>query len=131
MEIVQYEPDGLTALNKGRFMDGPRISTRMSHVRITAGALEPVMKFYGDILGFTEIWRCSKDGQVPDIEKSAAQLEARRSLANYTQPMAIKTGFNRRRQLKLLNPDGTRSKLMELKTVDGVPAVSSTATPIR
>jgi lactoylglutathione lyase len=166
VEIVQYEPDSLTVLNKGKFMDGPRISTRMSHVGITVGALEPAIKFYGDILGFSEIWRGSKDGkvlnwvnmkvpdgddylefmlydqkpdltalgtlhhlcfEVADIDKAVAQLEGRRGLVNYTKPMDIKTGVNRRRQVNLFDPDGTRSELMEPRTVDGVPAPPSTA----
>jgi lactoylglutathione lyase len=63
VEIVQYEPDGLSMVNKGKFMDGPRISTRMPHVGIIVGKLEPAMKFYGELLGFQETWRGSKDGK--------------------------------------------------------------------
>lgn len=170
VEIVQYEPDGQTVLNYGKFMDGPRIATRMSHVGITVGALEPAMKFYGEILGFTEIWRGSKDDkvlnwvnmkvpdgndylefmlydqkptvtalgtlhhlclEVPDIDKAVAELESRRDRANYTKPMDVKTGVNRKRQVNLFDPDGTRSELMEPRTVDGVPAPPSTAAPAR
>src|ERR1035437_1487526 len=47
-------------------MDGPRISTRIAHLGIIVGALDPAMKFYGDILGFKEIWRGSKNGKVLD-----------------------------------------------------------------
>ena len=170
VEIVQYEPDGLTVLNYGKFMDGPglstRLSTRMSHVGITVGALDRSMQFYGDILGFQEIWRGSKDGkvlnwvnmkvpdgdeylefmlydqkpsltalgtlhhlcfEVPDIDQALAQLEKRRDRSGYSKPMDIKTGVNRRRQVNLFDPDGTRSELMEPKTVDGVPAPPSSA----
>ena len=63
VEIVQYEPDGLSMLNKGKFMDGPRIATRMPHVGIIVGSLEPALKFYGELLGCKEIWRGSKDGK--------------------------------------------------------------------
>ena len=63
VEIVQYEPDGLSMLNKGKFMDGPRISKRIMHLGITVGTLAPAMKFYGDLLGFKETWRGSKDGK--------------------------------------------------------------------
>src|ERR1022692_2963846 len=53
VEIVQYEPDGFTVREKGKFLDdnknGPRISARMAHVGIIVGALEPAMKFYGGI----------------------------------------------------------------------------------
>jgi catechol 2,3-dioxygenase-like lactoylglutathione lyase family enzyme len=66
VEIVQYEPDGLSMLAKGKFMDGPRVSTRIAHLGIIVGSLAPAMKFYGEILGFQEIWRGSKNGQVLD-----------------------------------------------------------------
>jgi len=41
--------------------------------------------------------------------------------------MEIRTGTNRKRQMNLFDPDGTRTELMEPRTVDGKPAVSSTA----
>lgn len=170
VEITQYAPDGQTARNYGRFTGDERISARMSHVGITVGTLGPAMKFYGGILGFTEIWRGSKDGktlnwvnmkvpdgndylefmlydrqpdpaslgtlhhlclEVPDIAGAAARLETRRARGNYTKPMEIKTGVNRKRQLNLYDPDGTRSELMEAKTTDGAPAPSSDAAPPR
>src|SRR5215831_1864249 len=64
VEVVQYEPDGMSMQMKGKFMDGPRISTRITHLGIIVGKLEPAMKFYGEILGFQEIWRGSRDGKV-------------------------------------------------------------------
>jgi catechol 2,3-dioxygenase-like lactoylglutathione lyase family enzyme len=66
VEVVQYEPDGLSMQAKGKFMDGPRISTRIAHLGIIVGRLEPAMKFYGEILGFQEIWRGSRNGKVLD-----------------------------------------------------------------
>jgi catechol 2,3-dioxygenase-like lactoylglutathione lyase family enzyme len=174
VEIVQYEPDGFSMREKGKFMDanpdGPRVATRMPHVGIIVGALEPAMKFYGGILGFEEIWRGSKDGkvlnwvnmkvpegrdylefmlydkmpdlkalgtlhhiclEVPDIDKAKAALEARTSKASYTKPLDIKTGTNRKRQMNLYDPDGTRAELMEPKTIDGVPTPPATAAPPR
>jgi lactoylglutathione lyase len=66
---------------------------------------------------------------VPDIEKSLKSLQARPALKGYTQALEIRTGVNRKRQLNLYDPDGTRVELMEPHTVDGKPAPSSTAPP--
>ena len=66
---------------------------------------------------------------VPDIEKTRAVLAERAPRVGYTQPMEIATGINRKRQLNLWDPDGTRVELMELRTLDGLPAPSSTAPP--
>lgn len=168
VEIVQYEPDGWSMREKGKFMGPERASTKMMHVGILVGALEPAMKFYRDLLGFQEFWRGSAKGQqlswvnmkvpdgdtyiefmlydqlpeptrrgsahhicleVPDMDKTKAVLEAKPARKNYTRPLEIRTGTNRRRQMNLFDPDGTRSEVMEPKTVDGVPAPSSTAPP--
>lgn len=168
LEIVQYEPDGWTIRDKGKAIDGPRISTRMPHLGILVGALEPQLKFYRDILGFEETWRGSRDGkvlnwvnlkvpdgddylefmlydqmpaptargtqhhiclEVADIEKSLAEIKSRPAAKNYTKPLEIRTGINRRRQLNLYDPDGTRTELMEPNTVDGKKVPSSPAPP--
>jgi len=63
--------------------------------------------------------------ETPDLAKAQATLEARRG--GYTQPMEARTGTNRKRQLNLFDPDGTRVELMEPVTVDGTPTPSSTA----
>ena len=68
---------------------------------------------------------------VPDIEKAASVLRGRAAAAGYTRAMEIRTGTNRKRQLNLYDPDGTRTELMEPATVDGKPAPSSTAPPPR
>ena len=57
VEIVEYLPDGWTRREQGKFMPDTRISTRMSHVGVMVGQLDASLKFYGEILGFTEIWR--------------------------------------------------------------------------
>jgi lactoylglutathione lyase len=67
--------------------------------------------------------------EVPDIEAAKSSLEARPARRGYTRDLEIKTGINRKRQLNLYDPDGTRIELMEPKTVDGTPAPSSTAPP--
>jgi catechol 2,3-dioxygenase-like lactoylglutathione lyase family enzyme len=64
--------------------------------------------------------------EVPDIEKAMAKLEANPYRQSYTRPLEIRTGINRRRQLNLFDPDGTRIELMEPRTVDGVPPASTT-----
>ncbi len=68
---------------------------------------------------------------VPDMDKAAAALEARPARKAYTQQIQIRTGINRKRQLNLFDPDGTRVELMEPVTIDGKPAASSTAPPPR
>jgi catechol 2,3-dioxygenase-like lactoylglutathione lyase family enzyme len=69
--------------------------------------------------------------EVPDMGAAVAHLQARPARKNYSRPMEVRTGINRRRQLNLFDPDGTRIELMEAKTVDGVPAASSKAPPPR
>jgi catechol 2,3-dioxygenase-like lactoylglutathione lyase family enzyme len=68
---------------------------------------------------------------VPDIEAAAAAARARAAKAGYTKPIETRTGINRKRQLNLFDPDGTRTELMEPGTVDGAPAPSSSAPPPR
>jgi catechol 2,3-dioxygenase-like lactoylglutathione lyase family enzyme len=68
---------------------------------------------------------------VPDADKAMAALETRPSRASYTRPVEIRTGINRKRQINLFDPDGTRVELMEPDTVDGKPAPSSTLPPPR
>ena len=67
--------------------------------------------------------------EVPDIEKAKAMLTARAAKVGYTRPLEIATGINRKRQLNLWDPDGTRVELMEPNTVDGTPTPPSTAPP--
>lgn len=69
--------------------------------------------------------------EVPDLDKAKAMLQQRAARVGYTQPMEIQTGVNRKRQLNLYDPDGTRVELMEPQTVDGSVAPPSTAPPPR
>jgi len=64
VEIVQYEPDGWTRLNAGKFLPETRVSTQMTHVGVTIGSFAPAMKFYGENFGLTEFWRGSSSGTV-------------------------------------------------------------------
>ncbi|MFN7936336.1 MAG: VOC family protein [Bryobacteraceae bacterium] len=169
VEFVQYMPDGWTVREKGKSLS-QGVSSRMLHVGILVGSLDASMKFYGEVLGFKELWRGSRDGKVldwvnmkvpdgddyiefmlykdlpeetrrgsahhiclmvPDMQKALAAIEALPARKEYTRPLEIRTGINRRRQLNLFDPDGTRTELMEPVTVDGKPAVSATAAPPR
>jgi catechol 2,3-dioxygenase-like lactoylglutathione lyase family enzyme len=69
--------------------------------------------------------------EVPDLAKAQTLLEARPYRASYARPLEPRVGTNRKRQLNLYDPDGTRVELMEPGTVDGQPTPSSTAPPPR
>ena len=64
VEIVQYEPDSWTLREKSKFMPDTRISTHIAHIGVMVGALDPAMKFYGDVLGFEDIWRGGSSSDV-------------------------------------------------------------------
>jgi lactoylglutathione lyase len=168
VEIVQYEPGGWTVRENGRHLPPARVSHRIMHVGIIVTDYDAVMRFYTEVLGFTEIWRGGRDPnvlswvnlkvpdgedyielmlhaaapsptargtahhlalEVPDIERSVAALEARKAAAGYARAIEIRTGVNRKRQSNFFDPDGTRTELMEPRTIDGVPAPPSTAPP--
>lgn len=67
--------------------------------------------------------------QVADVADSVETLKARPSFKNYGRPIEMHTGINRKRQVNIFDPDGTRTELMEPNTIDGKPAPSSTAPP--
>ncbi|HLN03114.1 MAG TPA: VOC family protein [Bryobacteraceae bacterium] len=168
IEIVEYAPDGWSMRDKGKFLPDSRISDHMWHAGILVGNLDAAMHFYGEILGFHEIWRGSSNGKTlswvnmqvpdggdyiefmlyrdlppgdkrgsehhiclrtPDVAAAQAKLEVRPYRASYSRTMEPRTGINRKHQLNLFDPDGTRSELMEPVTVDGNPAPSSQAPP--
>jgi lactoylglutathione lyase len=66
---------------------------------------------------------------VPDITKSKDIVAGRTEANHYQRSLEVRTGINRKRQLNLYDPDGTRVELMEPNTVDGVPTPSSKAPP--
>ena len=68
---------------------------------------------------------------VPDAQKAVEELRKRAARTSYTREIAIQVGVNRKRQINLFDPDGTRIELMEPVTIDGKPAPSSTAPPPR
>jgi lactoylglutathione lyase len=168
VEIVQYEPAGWTVRENGKFMSDSRISNHIMHVGIIVTDLDRAMKFYGDVLGFKEIWRGSKSGtelswtnvkvpdgddyiefmlykeapqatkrgsahhlclEVPDTNATIAALNAKAYRKQYTNSLEIRTGTNRKRQVNIFDPDGTRTEVMEPVTVDGKPSPPSSAPP--
>ncbi len=68
---------------------------------------------------------------VPDAQKAVEELQKRAAGGVYSREIQIQVGKNRRRQVNLYDPDGTRIELMEPNTIDGKPAPSSTAPPPR
>jgi catechol 2,3-dioxygenase-like lactoylglutathione lyase family enzyme len=57
VELVQYQPAGWTRREKGKFLPESRISSRIAHLGVLVGALEPSLAFYQKLLGFQETWR--------------------------------------------------------------------------
>jgi lactoylglutathione lyase len=68
---------------------------------------------------------------VPDLAKAVAILETRPARKGYSRELKINLGVDNKRQVGLFDPDGTRVELMEINTVDGKPAPSSTLPPPR
>lgn len=62
VEFTQYESNGWTRREQGKFINDTRISTRMMHVGIIIGDALASMKFYTDILGLKEFWRGNARG---------------------------------------------------------------------
>jgi lactoylglutathione lyase len=67
--------------------------------------------------------------EVDDASRAVERLAEREYRRTYTQPIEIRTGVNRKRQVNLFDPDGTRTELMEARTIDGAPAPRSTLPP--
>jgi lactoylglutathione lyase len=150
IEFVQPAPEAgpRSALSRPAGAPGP-VAHRLRHAGILAGDLSAADHFYHDVLGLTETWRGSRSGtgalppptargsqhhiclEVSDIEEARVRLLERRDVGSYAGPLEIRVGTNRKRQLNLFDPDGTRVELMEPGTVDGQPVPSSTAPPPR
>jgi lactoylglutathione lyase len=65
--------------------------------------------------------------ETPNILEALERLKARDYAVTYGRPLEIRTGTNRRRQMNVFDPDGTRMELMEPVTVDGNAPAPSTA----
>lgn len=164
IEFVQYEPDGWTMRDKGKFMPASPVSTKLRHAGFVVTGPAATMAFYGKTLGMRETWRGSANGkelswinmklpdgddyvelmlgngpvppdqigiknhislEVENIDEAVAKLERTAYWQQYNRKVEIKTGRNRKRQVNLYDPDGTRVELMEGRTVDGQPAPSA------
>jgi lactoylglutathione lyase len=64
---------------------------------------------------------------IKDADQALAEMKKRATRVGYEREIVIQTGVNRKRQINLYDPDGTRIELMEPNTVDGQPAPNSTA----
>jgi len=68
----------------------------------------------------------------PDVQKAMQILESRpayKTYLTYAKPLEMHVGVNRKRQVNLYDPNGTRVELMESRTIDGKPTPSSMAPP--
>lgn len=170
IEFVQHTPDSWTANMRGLALPPTRIASRIRHAGFMVADLATSLKFYQDVLGFTEFWRGSADGKtlswvnlkVPDgdeylelmlydpanppnadrigtlnhicleVEDAAATemiLRSRPLPAACKATSALRTGRNGKRQINCYDPDGTRTEIMEPRTLDGQPVPSSQAPP--
>jgi lactoylglutathione lyase len=57
LEFVQYMPDSLHMLRKGKSLGARRLSTHLEHAGIITTSLDAALKFYVEQLGFKETWR--------------------------------------------------------------------------
>ena len=64
VEIVQYQPAGWTVREKGKHLPEARVSSRIMHVGIIVTQFDAVMRFYTEVLGFTETWRGGRDPKI-------------------------------------------------------------------
>ena len=63
VEFIQYLPGGWMDRDRGRHLPATRVSMHMSHFGIMVHNLTAAQHFYHDLLGFTETWRGSGNGQ--------------------------------------------------------------------
>lgn len=68
---------------------------------------------------------------VPDAQKAVDILKARPAFKNYGKDLEVQVGVNRKRQVNIYDPDGSRVELMEPNTIDGKPTPPSNAPPPR
>jgi catechol 2,3-dioxygenase-like lactoylglutathione lyase family enzyme len=57
LEFVQYMPDSLHMLSKGKSLGARRLSAHLEHAGIITTDLDAALRFYVERLGFKETWR--------------------------------------------------------------------------
>lgn len=65
IEIVQYQPDGWNAQNRGRYLPSARISQHLSHMGVPVASMPAALGFYRDVLGFQQVAQDATSGGVP------------------------------------------------------------------
>jgi catechol 2,3-dioxygenase-like lactoylglutathione lyase family enzyme len=114
------------------FWRGSKSATELSWVNLKV----PDGQDYVEFMLFKEVPPPAKRGtahhiclEVPDVNAALATLNARPYRKEYTRPLEVHVGVNRKRIINLFDPDGTRIEVMEPTTIDGKPTPSSTAPP--
>lgn len=69
--------------------------------------------------------------EVPDVSIVETTLKGRTLPEGLKLPTPMRIGINKKRQINCYDLDGTRVEIMEANTVDGEPAPSSTAPPLK
>ena len=64
---------------------------------------------------------------IPNADTALEEMKKRAARVGYEREVVVQTGVNKKRQINLYDPDGTRIELMEPNTVDGQPAPNSNA----
>jgi lactoylglutathione lyase len=67
--------------------------------------------------------------EVSDVAATIAKLDAKPYRKEYRRTLEMRVGTNRKRQVNVFDPNGTRTELMEPVTIDRKSAPSSTAAP--
>jgi lactoylglutathione lyase len=142
IQIVQYEPGGLTSRTKGKFMPDSRISTHIDHVGLLMGDRDEATKFYADAFAFVKEGDGTKmtvgSGpdrfelgferkaatvdryhvkdhiclSVPDVPATTAMLSAKPDAKNFREIENHQLG-NGKHVAELYDLDGNRVELME------------------
>jgi lactoylglutathione lyase len=69
--------------------------------------------------------------EVQNVDSVQKILATRTLPAHCKIATPIKTGINKKRQINIFDVDATRIEIMEAKTIDGIPPVSSNGKPLK